>query len=210
MMPAEFWTRMDTLNDVQADGSFQGRLAAWTVALDCARDYFPFGAGFYSPEQPVIFNRYLPGEDFHAAHSIYFQVLGEHGYIGLAIFLVILVLPLYNATLVVRRTRNNPELAWARDLADFIRIALLAFYVGGAALSVAYFDGYLVLVALTSTLRELTAPKRATITVGRSTVLAPVSGPVARPQMAGTSGQWRRYPDGSRGSAHARRPDEKV
>ena len=162
-MPDKIWARLATMHSVQSiqdDSSFHGRLMAWKVAILCARDYFPFGAGFYTPQMHAIFNHYLPEEDAHAAHSIYCQVLGEHGYIGLAIYLVILVLPLLNATLVIHRTRGVAEMAWAHDLADMIRVALIAFYVGGAALSLAYFDGYLVLIAMTSCLREMTAPRR--------------------------------------------------
>jgi len=185
MMPANFWERLNTLNDVQADASFNARVLAWQVALDCARDYFPFGAGFYSPQLPQIWDHYMPGVMYHAAHSLYFQVLGEHGYIGLALYVPVLLLPLYNASVVVWRTRKDPDLAWAHDLAAMIRLALVAFYVGGAALSLAYFDGYLVLAALTSTLRELVAPKRVATAVPWRASLAPAGGSVANSRVVG-------------------------
>jgi len=158
-MPESFWERMDTVNNLSEDGSFQGRLMAWQVAFNVAIDHFPFGAGFYAPQLSPIFNSYFPGENAHAAHSIYFQVLGEHGFIGLGIFLLILALALNNARIVMRQTRRRPELLWAYDLGAMTQVALIGFYIGGAALSVAYFDGFLLLIALMSTLRELTAPK---------------------------------------------------
>ncbi len=49
----------------------------------------PLGGGFfiYTPE---VFGKYAPvPDDVHAAHSIYFQILGEHGYVGLALFLMV-------------------------------------------------------------------------------------------------------------------------
>lgn len=203
MLPDWFWQRMSTLNDVQADNSFDSRLLAWRVAIEIARDYFPFGVGFYGEQQPQIWNHYVPAGNFHAAHSIYFQMLGEHGYIGLAIYLVVLLLPLYNASLVVWRTRKDPDQAWAHDLADMIRVGLLAFYVGGAALSVAYWDGYLVLLALTSTLRELTAPKRAAIAERPWAARAVAGGPVADIEVPATPQSWRqRYHVGPRRSAY--------
>jgi putative inorganic carbon (hco3(-)) transporter len=140
---------------------------AWNVATQVAIDRFPFGAGFAGPEVPYIFNHYLPGEHALAAHSIYFEVLGEHGFIGLALYLLILVLALRNAGIIMRQTRGRPELLWAYDLANMIRVALIGFYTGGAALSMAYFDGFLLLIALLSVLRELTAPE-------------PLPGPAAR------------------------------
>ena len=38
-----------------------------------------------------LFHYYLPDRFAHAAHSIYFQVLGDDGFVGLGIYLVILV-----------------------------------------------------------------------------------------------------------------------
>jgi hypothetical protein len=82
-----------------------------------------------------------------------------------------------------------------------IRIALVGFYVGGAALSMAYFDGYLLLLALSSTLRELTAPKRvlsfvaarAAAAASRGAVVVSATGPVAAAAgMAGTNHPWSR------------------
>ena len=176
-MPESFWNRLNTLNDVGGDTSFQGRVTAWEVAWRVAIDRFPFGAGFYAPELAPIFNAYFPGVERHAAHSIYFQVLGEHGFIGLALYVAILLLALHNTGVVIRQTRDRADLRWAYDLANMTRVGLIGFYVGGAALSMAYFDGYLVLIALMSTLRELTASDR----VGRRVVASP-SGPVAPPQ----------------------------
>lgn len=50
----------------------------------------------------------------HAAHSIYFQVLGDQGFAGLAIFLLILASAWRNASVVVRATRDREEWHWAR------------------------------------------------------------------------------------------------
>jgi probable O-glycosylation ligase (exosortase A-associated) len=160
LMPDSFWGRLDTISNPGSDSSFMGRVNAWNVATQVAIDRFPFGAGFAAPQLPSIFNRYLPGETARAAHSIYFQVLGEHGFIGLVLYLLIIVLALRNAGIIMRQTRGRPELLWAYDLANMIRVALIGFCTGGAALSMAYFDGFLLLVALLSTLRELTAPER--------------------------------------------------
>jgi len=161
LMPPAFFDRLHTVNSLDSDDSFQGRVDAWKVAYMYANDHFPFGAGFYAPQLASIFNTYMPGHITHAAHSIYFQVLGEHGYGGFAIFLVMLVLGVRNAGKVCRQTRNQPGLRWAYDLADMSRVSLISFYIGGAALSMAYADEYLLVIAMMSTLGELTAPPRA-------------------------------------------------
>ncbi len=139
------------------NSSFHGRVVAWQVATLYATEHFPFGAGFAAPELPPIFNHYFPDETAHAAHSIYFEVLGEHGFPGLAIYVSMLLLGLRNAGVIARQTRGRPGLRWAYDLARTLQICLVSFYVGGAALSMSYFDAFLAILAILSTLRQLTA-----------------------------------------------------
>jgi putative inorganic carbon (HCO3(-)) transporter len=139
-MPQSFYNRMNTMNSLDNDGSFQGRVMAWKAAYYYARDHFPIGAGFSGVEQPNIFNYYFPGEATHSAHSIYFQILGDHGFIGLAMFVVILFLAFLNAQKIRKLTRKSPDLAWAGDLATMIQLSLLVYCIGGAALSLAYYD----------------------------------------------------------------------
>jgi probable O-glycosylation ligase (exosortase A-associated) len=160
VMPDSFYERLNTINSISSDDSFQGRVMAWHVAFRCAVDFFPFGAGLYAPQIETLYHVYFPGADVHAAHSIYFQILGEHGFFALGIYMLILMLGVRNAGRVIRQTRKDPALFWARDLADMARVSLISFYVGGAALSMAYSDVYLILIALMSTLRELTDPAR--------------------------------------------------
>ncbi len=157
VMPESFFQRMSTIQDASQDASFHGRVVAWQVATLYALEHFPFGAGFAAPQLPAIFNHYFPDETPHAAHSIYFEVLGEHGFPALAIYLTMLALGLRNCFVIARRTRGRPGLRWAYDLARMLQVSLVSFFVGGAALSMAYFDAFLALLALISTLRELTA-----------------------------------------------------
>ncbi|HUZ72214.1 MAG TPA: putative O-glycosylation ligase, exosortase A system-associated [Stellaceae bacterium] len=155
-MPESFWHRMDTIQTYQTDASFDGRVQAWQVAYHFAVDHFPFGAGFYAPQLPQIFNHYFPGLTPHAAHSIFFQVLGEHGFIGLAIFLAMIASAFLNLRAVMRLTAKVPEMKWANDLARMIQLSLLAFCVGGAALSLAYYDLFTLWICLSAGLLEHT------------------------------------------------------
>jgi putative inorganic carbon (hco3(-)) transporter len=159
IMPDSFFDRLHTVNSLDSDDSFQGRVDAWKVAFMYANGHFPFGAGFSALQIKSLFSAYLPDAAVHAAHSIYFQMLGDHGYAGLALYLAILLMGLRNAGIVVRQTRGQPALRWAHDLADMSRVALISFYVGGAALSMAYADEYLLIIAMLSTLRRLTMPE---------------------------------------------------
>ena len=147
-MPQSFWDRMDTIQTAGDDPSFQGREVAWQVAYDYARDHFPFGAGFYGPQLDAVFHYYFPKAESHAAHSIFFQVLGEHGFIGLAIYVAILVGALLKCSRIIGLCRDRPDLEWARDLATMLQMSLFVFCVAGAALSLAYYDVFVICVSL--------------------------------------------------------------
>lgn len=157
MMPDSFWERINSVNDAVAgeDMSFQGRINAWQVATAYAIDHFPVGAGFYGPQLPAIFNHYLPDHEPHAAHSIYFQVLGEHGFPALLAYLAMLTAALFNFRYVAREARAWPGWGWIVDLAHMSGVGLLSFYFGGAGLSMAYYDVMLALVGLSAVTRGM-------------------------------------------------------
>jgi probable O-glycosylation ligase (exosortase A-associated) len=138
-MPSQWSSRMDSINDYQLDASAQGRINAWGMAWNLARDRF-FGGGFEIYE-PSVFAMYAANPtDVHAAHSIYFQVMGEHGFVGLALYLLLGVLTWRSANWIARSTEGNIELRWAGSLATMIQTGMVGFAVGGAFLSLVYFD----------------------------------------------------------------------
>ena len=149
-MPENWTERMNTIQTYDKDDSALGRINAWYNAFNVARNQF-FGAGFdmYTPE---IFAMYSPEpERVHAAHSIYFQVLGEHGFVGLFLFLLIWLLVWVGAGRLMKRGRLLPETRWAADLGAMVQVSLVGYAVGGAFLSLAYFDlpyNMLILVVL--------------------------------------------------------------
>lgn len=78
--------------------------------LNLARDRFP-GGGF-DVSDAAIFARYAPNPmDVHAAHSIYFQALGEHGFVGLLIYLALGIATWRTAAAIIRRTRASRNCA---------------------------------------------------------------------------------------------------
>ena len=138
-LPEEWWARMHTIQDYEQDQSAMGRINAWHTMFNIAKDRI-FGGGFnvYTPD---IFRMYSPNpEDVHAAHSIYFQVLGEHGFIGLFLYLLIGFFTWQSAAWLRKNTRGIPELEWTGRLAAMCQVSMFGFAVGGAFLSLAYFD----------------------------------------------------------------------
>ena len=82
-MPDVWETRMSTIETYEEDGSAMGRINAWTMAYNLANARPIVGGGFEIYTRRM-FQQYAPDpEDVHSAHSIYFQMLGEHGYVGL-------------------------------------------------------------------------------------------------------------------------------
>lgn len=147
-MPASFHERVQTISQASEDESFMGRVHAWQVAFYCAVDHFPVGVGFYAPQLDEIFHHYLPNDMSHAAHSIYFQVLGEHGFVGLAIYLMIIAAAFTVSARIRKLSRDVSELRWAHEMASMFQISFVAFCVGGAALSMAYYDVFFLTAAL--------------------------------------------------------------
>ena len=138
-MPESWHSRMDTIGTYQQDSSAMGRINAWQMTWNLASHNI-FGGGFdiYTPS---LFTIYAPHpEDLHVAHSIYFSVLGEHGFIGLALFLTIWVLTWRWAGWLRKNATGNPETEWAAVLGSMCQVSLLGYAVGGAFLSLAYFD----------------------------------------------------------------------
>ena len=139
MMPEHWWDRMSTISDYQEDGSAMGRINAWGVAYEVAKDNF-FGGGM-SYQHEVLFILYGTYETVvRAAHSIYFQVLGNHGFGGLFLFLAIWFSVYRIAGWLRKNARQQPEAQWAADLGAMVQVSLIGYAVGGAFLSLSYFD----------------------------------------------------------------------
>jgi probable O-glycosylation ligase (exosortase A-associated) len=117
------------------------------MAFNLAKDR-PLGGGFDS-FQPMMFAMYAPDPDnVHDSHSIYFEVLGEHGFIGLGLFLVLGLMTWRTASEVIRRARDDPGRRWAADLAAMVQVSLVGYASAGAFLGLAYFDFYYTLIAV--------------------------------------------------------------
>jgi len=138
-MPAAWEERMHTIKEYDQDVSAMGRINAWWLAFNIANRRLT-GAG-YDAYTPETFAAFAPNPlDIHVAHSIYFSVLGEHGYIGLAFFLLIWITALSISRKLRSDTKGDPELQWLFHLAGMCQVSLVGYAVGGAFLSLAYFD----------------------------------------------------------------------
>lgn len=139
-MPSNWNERMQTIETYEKDSSAMGRINAWKMATNLANDRIIGGGGF-SIYEPSTFARYAPDPtDIHAAHSIYFQVLGEHGWLGLAVWLAIWWYSWRGAAWIRANAAERDESKWCGQLAAMCQVSLVGYAVGGAFLSLAYFD----------------------------------------------------------------------
>jgi probable O-glycosylation ligase (exosortase A-associated) len=138
-MPQQWYDRMNTINTYQEDESAQGRINAWHVAFNVAKDRIT-GGGF-ELWRPPVFRQYAPNPwDVHDVHSIYFEIMGEQGFIGFALFMLLGLMVWIRAQQVIKRCKTDPDKKWAADLAAMLQVSLIGYASGGAFLGLAYFD----------------------------------------------------------------------
>jgi probable O-glycosylation ligase (exosortase A-associated) len=179
LMPDEWFGRMHSIDNYQADASALGRLNSWQFATNVAAHNL-MGGG-YLTFTPRVFALYAPDPlNIHAPHSIYFQVMGEHGFIGLALFLAFLVLGWRTGSRIIRHCKDKPELKWASDLAAMCQVSLVGYAVGGAFLSLAYFDLLYNIVIIVVLLEKLYILKLAAPAPSKAATPAPAAGPAWR------------------------------
>lgn len=160
VMPQEWYDRMATIETYQQDGSALGRINAWWTAWNVAVARPLVGGGF-EMFQPATFDLYAPDASraFYA-HSIYFQVLGEHGFVGLFLFALLGLLAWRTGSKVIRATKSDPEHKWASDLAAMVQVSLIGYASAGAFLGLAYFDLPYHLVVIMMLTRALVEQER--------------------------------------------------
>jgi probable O-glycosylation ligase (exosortase A-associated) len=173
--PEAWQTRMNLTRSETVDGSAQSRLLAWEYARALAADYPITGGGFESFTLE-LYELYWPGEigTIYGPHSVYFQVLAEHGYVGLGLYLL-LVVSCLATTRRLRKTARARGDTQVAHYAHMFQLSLLGFLVSGMFLGRAYFDYFFTIVASLGIL-EWAARDRWTA----STEAAPVSGTLSR------------------------------
>ena len=140
-MPPEWMERMQSIRNYDEDPSALGRINAWWFAFNLAERSSDPRAAACGPSRPNCSGRTrrIP-RNFHDAHSIFFEVLAEQGYVGLLLFLVMGLSTLLLAGRTIRMARGREDLGWAALLAGMLQVSLVGYVVGGLFLGLAYFD----------------------------------------------------------------------
>ena len=152
-LPDSFTGRMATIQSYEADHSAGVRLSVWTWTWNYAREH-PFGGGFDAYRgnriqvQTVdtrqtgevrIMSARTEEQQGRAYHSAYFEMLGEQGFPGLFLFLLIHGIGLARMEIIRRRYRRDTgETAWIGPLATALQHFQLVYLVGALFVGMAY------------------------------------------------------------------------
>ena len=161
--PQDWVDRQNTVETAATDdGSFIGRLWAWKIATLIAIDNPMTGGGFKATTDPVLWSTYAPSTpDFgpietpevpfnltpKAAHNIYFQVLGSSGFVGLFIFLAMMMTGFLTCLKMASLAKKN-NIEWAHRLSSAVSLSFIAYGITGINVSLAYFELVYALLAI--------------------------------------------------------------
>ncbi len=157
-MPAKWTERMSTITSATEDKSFMGRVDAWVINAKLGAAHPLTGAGLRNPylfdvARTVDAER---GANARAAHSIYFEMLGGAGFLGLTLYLGLYASGFFAAASISARRREPGMEPWKPELARALQFSLFVFAVGGASVSMEMWYGYLMLIACAGALSHMT------------------------------------------------------
>lgn len=203
-LPQSYYDRMSTIAQPGGDESASTRMQVWEWTLDYV-DENPLGGGFDSyrsnsftytmPVREEVGNTVSVEykevtDEARAFHSAIFELLGEQGYPGLAIWLLLHGLGVWQMERTYRRWKGVTEEseAWISPLAAALQIASLIYLVGALFQGIAYQPVMLMIVGLQiglySYVTRLESAKRAVVP---GTELSPSHAPTTRENKVGRS-----------------------
>jgi putative inorganic carbon (hco3(-)) transporter len=158
--PPQWMSRMTGMAHGDVDMSGHQRLVSWGTSWNFAMDYPITGGSFNALPDVEIFQRYqnepLPGGFLSSGpHSIYFQTLEEQGFVGLALYLILVASCWASLLSLRRRAGRSPSTQWVVPYTHMIEVSLFGFLVSGAFLGLANFDLFYQLVAMVIILKML-------------------------------------------------------
>jgi probable O-glycosylation ligase (exosortase A-associated) len=152
-LPSSFTNRMETIQGFAGDQSANTRLAVWAWTWDYAQSH-PFGGGFgayrsnhilvetvstQSNGDTTTVTTQTEADESRAYHSAYFEMLGEQGFPGLIIYLLIQGIGLVRMEVLRRRYRKQDgDKAWIAPLATALQHFQIIYLIGSLFVGIAY------------------------------------------------------------------------
>lgn len=148
-MPDSWHDRMGTIQTYDEDESASTRIIQWKYAIDISLERPFFGNGFDAFfYQPYYLLYVADKDDNRAVHSNYFQVLGEQGYIGLFMYLLLMAMMIFKAKKYALACGGRQDLAWAASLLFAIQFSIIGYAANGLTVNMAYLDLYYYLLTI--------------------------------------------------------------
>ena len=142
-MPDAWKERMQTIQNYEQDASASNRIIQWQYAVQIANERPLFANGFQARYHQPYYQKYLLGVDKNrSVHSVYFQVLEEQGYIGLIMFLSLMVAMIISSHSVAKKVSQYDDLKWLSALLHSCQFSVMGFAANGLTINVAYLDLY--------------------------------------------------------------------
>ena len=181
------WTaRISTIEDYETEGSARVRILVWRWTLDYVAQH-PLGGGFrvwlkshivLTSSNPNVLQTEQNGRAFH---NIFFAVLGEHGYPGLFLYLLLIVVLFLSLQRVIRLTAGQKTHEWAHDLAKALQITIAVLLSCGNFIDISFEPLVWYLFTMVVCLREyirrvIVAPvvDKSAVAMGRAPLPDPV------------------------------------
>jgi len=141
-MSGLWYDRMATITTFRTEDSALVRIGVWLWTLHYAASH-PLGGGFDvylidSFRVPIQGTGQFLDISARAFHSIYFEILGEQGIVGLAIFAAMIGCLFVTLRQVRQACGAGAEDAWLRDLAKALARSTLVYLAGGAFVGIAF------------------------------------------------------------------------
>jgi probable O-glycosylation ligase (exosortase A-associated) len=163
-VPQAWFERMTTITSTKQESSAQGRVAVWRWTIDYVNDEHPItGGGFnsyfanagqlgkYAKEGEVV----IETKYGKAFHNIFFEVFGEHGYVGLVLFCFIVGHTLLLSRRISKDESRDP---WLRAFGLCAFMSTAVYCVGGLFIGVAFYPWLYYMYGLVVALAGVAAP----------------------------------------------------
>ena len=151
--------RWKTIENYEQDTSAMQRIQAWGVSWNMALERPLTGMGFRNAG--MGYDWWIRYAEFEGTwdhvlspHSIYFGLLGQHGFGGLLVFLLLIGSTLLTLNRIRKTAKQRPHQIWLSEYAWALQVGMFGYLVAGAFLDVAYFSLLYAFIALAIIMRR--------------------------------------------------------
>ena len=164
VMPDKWYDRIESIQNYEEDWSSMERIKMSRYPVNVATERPMTGGGFGIFPETDLYPKYglrLCGPEWYllsptencvlkarTSHSVYFDMIGEHGFFGFVVFVMLLIAGMLAGQRIIAQSRRREELAWARNLAAMSQTCIVGFAIGGLFVNMTYFDLYYHVLAI--------------------------------------------------------------